>query len=97
MGKKGIGPRGLGVSPLKQAGYTKYQKKVIKENFPNFNTATDTLITGTSNSFTGAKVFNANNRRNALNQGKIKDSNVKKSFAEKKDGKITYFTVSEKK
>lgn len=97
MGKKGIGPRGLGVSPLKQADYTKEQKKAIKQNVPNFNTETDTLISGTSNSLSGARHFNTYNRKNALNQGKIEDYNVKKSFAKEKDGKITYYTVSEKK
>ena len=97
MGKKGIGPHGLGVSPLKQADYTKKQKKAIKRNVPNFNTETDTLIGGTSNSLSGARHFNTYNRKNALNQGKIKDSNVSNSFAEEQDGKITYYTVSKKK
>jgi len=94
--KKGIGPRGLGISPLKQADYTKEQEKAIKRNYPNFNRETDTLISGTSNSLSGARHFNTYNRKNALNKGKIKDYNIKKSFAEKKDGKTTYYTVSEK-
>jgi len=47
--KKGVGPRGLGVSPLKQTKKQQKEYDALAETFEGFNRATDTIVTGRSN------------------------------------------------
>ena len=98
--KKGIGPRHLGVSPLKQTEeqQEEYDNLTEREEFQGFDKGKDTLIIGRSNSTSGADFSNNAKRRRAVNSGKMKRQ-VKKSVMLKfgEDGQFKYVTQHEKK
>ncbi len=94
--KKGIGPRGLGASPLKQKDRKKEYEE-LSERFEGFNKDKDTLIIGRSNSSSGADFQNNANRNRAINKRKMKRQ-VKNSVMLKfNDGQFKYITQHEKK
>lgn len=97
--KKGIGPRHLGASPLKQTKkqQQEYDNLTKREEFQGFNTDNDTLIIGRSNSTSGATFSNNAKRRQAVQKNKI-NGQVKKSVMLKfgKDGQFKYVTQHKK-
>ena len=70
--RKGIGPRNLGASPLKQKNDRKKEYNNLTERFENFDRSKDTLIIGRSNSTSGATFGNNQKRQRAIDQRKMK-------------------------
>ena len=94
--KKGIGPRGLGVSPLKQKDRKKEYLE-LSERFDGFNKDKDTLIIGRSNSPRGATFQNNLSKNMGVQSGKMKNR-VKKSVMLKfDDGGFKYITQHSKR
>lgn len=101
MANKGIGPRGLGTSPIKQ---TKKQKRKWKAEYSdlsevmeNFDEDKDTLIIGRSNSTSGADFSNNAKRTRAIDQGLMKRQVKESTMLRMPNGQYKYVTQHEKK
>tara|TARA_R110000823_G_C15685989_1_gene474787 strand:- start:99 stop:404 length:306 start_codon:yes stop_codon:yes gene_type:complete len=101
MANKGIGPRGLGTSPIKQ---TKKQKRKWKAEYSdlsevmeNFDEREDTLIIGRSNSSSGANFSNNAKRNRAIDKGLMKRQVKESTMLRMPDGQFKYVTQHEKK
>ena len=101
MANKGIGPRGLGTSPIKQ---TKKQKRKWKAEYSdlsevmeNFDEKDDTLIIGRSNSTSGADFSNNAKRTRAIDKGLMKRTVDESTMLQMPNGQFKYVTQHEKK
>jgi len=101
MANKGIGPRGLGASPIKQ---TKKQKRKWKAEYSdlseimeNFDEKEDTLIIGRSNSTSGATFGNNRKRQRAIDEGLMKRQVDESTMLQMPNGQFKYVTQHKKK
>jgi hypothetical protein len=95
--RKGIGPRNLGASPLKQKNDRKKEYNNLTERFENFDRSKDTLIIGRSNSTSGATFGNNQKRQRAIDQRKMKRQVKKSVMLNMGNGQFKYVTQHEKK
>jgi len=95
--RKGIGPRNLGASPLKQKNDRKKEYNNLTERFENFDRSKDTLIIGRSNSTSGATFGNNQKRQRAIDQRKMKRQVKQSVMLNMGDGQFKYVTQHEKK
>ena len=101
MANKGIGPRGLGASPIKQTDGQKRKYKMeysdLSERMKNFDEDNDTLIIGRSNSTSGADFSNNAKRTRAIDLGLMKRQVVESTMLKMPNGQYKYVTQHEKK
>ena len=94
--RKGIGPRNLGASPLKQKNRKKEYAQ-LSERFDGFNKDKDTLIIGRSNSPRGATFQNNLSKNMGVQAGKMKNRVKNSTMLKFDDGGYKYITQHSKK